>query len=111
MFALLLSLVSNVKLKVDSHTPFYLARIVNRACDLAEILLLVQPQIIRAGIARIGWLKVVKDARELHCELQPNAFGNLNILGESCVVRSKRQLSVCREILRRESESQTGQLI
>jgi len=38
--------------KVDSHTPFYLARIVNRAGDLAEILLLVQPQIIRASIAR-----------------------------------------------------------
>ena len=65
--------------------PLHLPRIVNRAGNPAKILLLVQPQIIRASIARIGWLKVVKDVGELHRELQPNAFGNLNILGERSV--------------------------
>ena len=70
---------------MDSQTPLHLSRIVNRAGDPAEILLLVKTQIIRASIARIGWLKVVKDIRELHRELQPNAFSYLNILGQRSV--------------------------
>src|SRR6266446_7785008 len=72
-------------LEVDSHAPLHLPRIVNRSGNPAKILLLVQPQIIRASIPRIGGLEVVKDISELHYELQPNAFGNLNVLGESCV--------------------------
>jgi len=67
---------------VDSQTPLHLSRIVNRAGNPAEILLLVQSQIIRAAVAWIGGLKVVEDIRELHRELQPNPFSYLNILGE-----------------------------
>ena len=70
---------------MDSQPPLHLARIENGIGDFAEIRWLVQPQIVRAVIARVVRLEVVKDVGELHGELDADAFTYLNVLREGRV--------------------------
>ena len=78
---------------MDSQPPLYLPRIVDRGGDLAKVGWLIQSQVIRAGIARVTWLKVVEDVGELHGELKTDPLSYLEVLGEGRVQIPARQAS------------------
>src|ERR1700730_5770451 len=63
-------------LEVNSKTEFHLTRGVNRTGNSAEGRVAGKTQ-----TARIRWLEVVENVRELNRERGPNSFGILEVLG------------------------------
>ena len=80
-------------LEVNSQTEFHLPRVEDRSGDFAKIRRLVKSQVVRAAVARIAWLKVVKDISELHCELQSHSFRELDLLCKRRIHVPARQTS------------------
>jgi hypothetical protein len=78
---------------VNSQTEFHLPRVEDRSGDFAKIRRLVKSQVVRAAVAWITWLKVVKDISDLHCELQANSFRELEFLCQRRIHVPARQAS------------------
>lgn len=80
-------------LEVNSQTEFHLTRVEDRSGDFAKIRRLVKSQVVGAAVAWVTWLEVVKDISELHCELQPHSFRELDVLCERRIHVPARQTS------------------
>jgi len=78
---------------VNSQTEFHLSRVEDRSGDFAKIRRLVKSQVVRAAVAWVTWLKVVKDISELHCELQSHSFRELYVLRKGRIHVPARQTS------------------